>query len=317
MSAHTTEPLSPAQRLARAAGNLSTRSHAAAVAAFRWWRTWYAAASSTRARFARGSLAVALFALLLAAPGLLGWAAVRILIAGAEALAVRLLQAARWVGDRALAHDLYNLAATVGHPAGAWLHQPAAPRPASPRVLAWSWLLLGLLLFLSARAGNLAARFSWAALSAATGAAVWQAAPSGSRTAAAVVTAGLWLLLAPSAYGRTERAPQRQEISLGGTLVALVVQQFVNAAPAPASTSSAPARGAALPVAHTPEPAARPVAVSVSGFRCRYCDTAVNWASAPSEPERTWRSGTGSTYCPMAPTPDVEINVPGQAHLAL
>jgi len=313
-------PTSPTHLLVQAAERLCQRARAAAVAMYRGWHAWYAAAGSTGARFTRGTAGAAVAVVVACSPALVGWAVVRVLAAGSARVVGVVLRAVRWASRQSLARDLRDLAATVGRPAGAWLHQHAAGLPASPALLAWSWFLLAAALYLSAHCGNLAARFAWAAVGAATGAAVWQAAPEGSRIAAAAVTVGAWLLAVPSAYRETERPPRRQEVNVEAVLAALVVQQFVTVPPPPASSSSTTPEGQVQPGASVPgQPGVlppAPVLPAAPGFCCRYCGDHLVWSSGSEQAARTWRTRTGGTRCPQAPASDDQVRA-GRAHVAL
>ena len=301
--ASTTPPSRPTQTLGQAANRLYLAALGVIVSAHHWWRGWCSAAQSTSSRRARVGAG---YAAAVAAPMLLIVFVVWVLASAC----FELVRAGRWIGAGPVGRAVYDLAATVVRPADAWLHQHAAALPASPALLGWCWLALAAVLYLAARRGSTAGRFAWAILAAATGAAVWQGSAADSRSAALAVTAGAALLLAPSAYARTDRT-RRQELAVGGT-VTIAVQQFVTGPDAPLPqqrSAAAEPQHARAGQPDTPPPAA--------GFACRFCSKALVW-DGPTDAGRTWRAaGDGDTYCPQAPALDTELKIVGHAHMAI
>ncbi|MFD8597689.1 hypothetical protein ACFV1L_22065 [Kitasatospora sp. NPDC059646] len=270
-----------------------------AATAYRVLRAWRDDAPTLPA-FRRRAAAVTAAAVLTPAAALLGflWAASECADIGLHLL--------RWLYNSPGGHAVRALAETVRRPASDWLHQHAAHLPASPTQLGWAWLGLASLLYLSARWGNLAGRFAFTALAAGTTAAAWQAGAQGDRAAVVAVTAGAWLLLAPSAYARTAKDPLRQELHI-------TAQQTVTTYTVVDPASSVPYWG----VAEAEEAAATEAASPVRGFACRYCSAPVVW-DGPAEGVRTWRlAADGSTYCRQAPEPDTELNIATRGHVAL
>ncbi|WP_404870982.1 hypothetical protein ACI1MP_37665 (plasmid) [Kitasatospora griseola] len=166
------------------------------------------------------------------------------------------------------------------------------------------------MLFTAARRGSTAARAAWALLGAAACAATWQAGPESQRTAAAAVTAGVWLFLAPAAYAKRRRTTERR-IRL---LLNPAVEEALTALAA-AHTPTGPATAAAPTTTVHTVPPSRPrlsplqtlAAIKVpgpaaGGFRCLHCDQPLAWAATETDFERTWRTTDGTTACPAAPT---------------
>ncbi|MFE2174400.1 hypothetical protein [Kitasatospora sp. NPDC059462] len=189
----------------------------------------------------------------------------------------------------------------------AWLRQNAAGLPATPGQMGGAALVLALVLFVAARRGSTAARAGWALLGVAACAATWQTGPASGRTAAAAVTAGAWLLLAPTAYaGRWWKTERRTRMLLSPAVEEALTQLAAahtrpDTTPAPASPSAArPAPPRLSPLKNLA--ALKPPSPAAGGFRCRHCDQPLAWAGTEDDPERTWRAPDGTTACPDAPT---------------
>ncbi|MER8188199.1 hypothetical protein [Kitasatospora sp. NPDC094015] len=194
----------------------------------------------------------------------------------------------------------------------AWLRAHAQGLPATPAQIGGGALVLALVLFVSARRGSTAARIGFAILGAAGCAAVWQASPENQRLTAVAVSAGAWLLLAPSAYAtRWWRPERRTRLTLNPRVEEALAG--LAAAHRPAVPANLPAQQAThsmptlTPHRRRLSPLESASSLSVApgpagGFRCRHCAQPLAWAATVADQERTWRTDDGSAACPDAPT---------------
>ena len=220
-------------------------------------------------------------------------------------------QAAGYLGNSGPSDAVGHIADIPFTATRAWLRQHAQGLPATPAQIGAAALVLALVLFVSARRGSTAARAGFASLGAAGCAAVWQASPDGQRLAAVAVSAGAWLLLAPSAYATRWRPERRTRLTLNPAVEeALAALAAAHRPPAPTAVpaqQSLHAMPTLIPHRRRLSPLESVSSLSVvpdpaAGFRCRHCAQPLAWAATAADLERTWRTDDGSVACPDAPT---------------
>ncbi|MGW2543763.1 hypothetical protein ACWC5I_23515, partial [Kitasatospora sp. NPDC001574] len=135
---------------------------------------------------------------------------VRMITGAVTSLARGVAQAAAYLWNSDAADGVRDIADVPFIAARAWLREHAQGLAASPAQIGAAALVLAAVLFVSARRGSTAGRIGWALLGAAGCVAIWQASPDSQRLAAAAVSAGAWLLLAPSAYAVRWWRPERR-----------------------------------------------------------------------------------------------------------
>ncbi|MEE1821222.1 hypothetical protein PUR61_03265 [Streptomyces sp. BE20] len=234
--------------------------------------------------------------------------ALRLAAAAVADLARGCAQAAAYLWHSDTADGIRDVLQVPLGAVAAWLRQNAAGLPATPGQVGGAALVLALVLFVAARRGSTAARAGWALLGAAACAATWQTGPGSGRTAAAAITAGVWLLFAPAAYaGRWWKTERRTRLLLSPAVEEALAQLAAvhtrpDTTPAPASQPAA--RPAPLPRLSPLKnlAALKAPSLAAGGFRCRHCDQPLAWAATEDDPERTWRTPDGTTTCPGAPT---------------
>lgn len=237
---------------------------------------------------------------------------IRMITGAVTSLARGCAHAAAYLWNSGAADGARDIADIPFIAARAWLRGNAQGLAASPAQIGGAALALAAVLFVSARRGSTAGRTGWALLGAAGCAAVWQASPDEQRLAAVAVSAGAWLLLAPSAYAvRWWRPERRTRLALNPAVedaLAVLAAAHRPAAPAPvpaqqvahAMPSLTPHRRRLSPLETVDSvTAAQPPAAG--GFRCLHCAQPLAWAATDDDPERTWRTTDGATTCLEAP----------------